>query len=64
MNNYCCSDLQYQLEQTCDIHDKYGCPDVVLIKEDNGDIGISIKDGGTSYLKIDYCPFCGSKLDE
>lgn len=26
--------------------------------------GVSILDGGTSYLLISYCPWCGSKLPE
>lgn len=26
------------------------------------EFGIIIQDGGTSYIKIKYCPFCGKKL--
>lgn len=60
--NYCCLDMEEQLELNTGNEDKYECSDTVLIKENNGDYGLSIKDGGTSYYVINYCPFCGSRL--
>ena len=40
----------------CDIHQsKYDFPEF-------DEYGILIKDGGTSYSTISYCPWCGTKL--
>lgn len=37
--------------------------DIILRMWENGEIGIPIHDGGSSMIKITYCPFCGSKLN-
>ena len=47
----------------CKIHgDAYECPDVMIVKEESKIYGIPIHDGGTSYITIDFCPWCGIKL--
>lgn len=38
------------------------CPDTVIYYY-GSDYGLPIRDGGSSYIKIDYCPFCGKKLN-
>jgi hypothetical protein len=50
----------------CDIHsDKYECPDsLVVYSRKYTEYGIIIHDGGTSYILIKYCPWCGAKLPE
>jgi len=40
----------------------YDNADIVIIKMDDGKIGLPIHDGGKSFITINYCPFCGSKL--
>ena len=50
----------------CDIHQsKYDCPDVLInyIPEFD-EYAIFIRDGGTSYSIISYCPWCGIKLPD
>ena len=49
----------------CDIHkDIYECPDVLIsYSEYNDEYGIIVHDGGSSSIAINYCPWCGSKLD-
>jgi hypothetical protein len=29
-----------------------------------GDYGIPVLDGGTSYIVLDFCPWCGAKLPQ
>lgn len=43
----------------------FDCPDVVIIYEPKFDeYGIPVKDGGSSYIIINFCPHCGLKLPE
>ena len=52
-----------QLAHRCDQHpDVHECPDVIVYQSDSGDFRIPIRDGGTSFLTITYCPWCGSPL--
>lgn len=41
--------------------DPWECPDVLFCKGERG-YGIPIRDGGNSYVRILYCPFCGKRL--
>lgn len=59
----CCVDMSSHLDQhlTCeDGHDAWSC-DTTLVTADDG-IGILVRDGGSSYILIAYCPWCGVKL--
>lgn len=41
------------------------CPDALISTfSDNADYGIMIHDGGTSHIRIRFCPWCGGRLDE
>lgn len=40
----------------------YDNVDIILTKWDSGEVGFPIHDGGSSMIKIKYCPFCGTKL--
>lgn len=56
----CCRALEDALEFTCKTHaGPYECPDVVIVRTQRG-LGLPIHDGGTSFIEITYCPFCGS----
>ena len=51
---YCCSKMAFNLSKGIDTDpnkksDEYGLP---------------IQDGGTSFIKIKHCPWCGVKLPE
>jgi hypothetical protein len=63
---YCCTALQKRIEQRCDVHkDVFDCPDNLICYIDKIDeYGLIIHDGGSSYICISYCPFCGSKLPD
>lgn len=55
--------MQSALTVSCEQLDQYHCPDVLIIYHEVFDeYGISIKDGGTAYSLINFCPYCGTKL--
>ena len=61
----CCSDMEAHLQWKCDQHsDPDDCPDCIVRFYRNGQYGIPIHDGGSSYIRIDYCPWCGASLHD
>tara|TARA_Y100000034_G_scaffold121644_2_gene166140 strand:+ start:3797 stop:4420 length:624 start_codon:yes stop_codon:yes gene_type:complete len=59
---YCCSYLKSHLEAKCAQHDDpWECPDYTLVNV-NGLVGIPVRDGGSSFIQIDHCPWCGSPI--
>jgi hypothetical protein len=63
---HCCDEMDKALNHSCEQHkDPWDCPDTVLIyHEPFNEYGIPIRDGGMSYLIIDHCPWCGTRLAE
>lgn len=61
---FCCSRMMWCLTQKCKKHNKWACPDILLTRNKDGTIGLIIHDGGTSSIKINYCPWCGAELKE
>jgi len=67
---YCCEDLAEHVSSRCEKHDAYECPDKVIINIKRGDelrgyecgYGLPIHDGGSSYIEIKFCPWCGADL--
>lgn len=55
----------YHLNFKCDIHkDAFECPDNIIYHSKKLDTtGIIIHDGGTSFIEINYCPWCGKNLN-
>jgi hypothetical protein len=64
--DHCCQRMVDEVGHTCDEHsDAFDCPDSLILYESRFDeYGIIIHDGGTSYVTIAFCPFCGTKLPE
>ena len=60
---YCCSDLVHHVTAKCDKHDDWECPDKVIVATKSG-YGLPIRDGGSSFIQINFCPFCGTNLSE
>ncbi len=54
------------LQFDCDEHsDPFACADALLVyNEVMNEYGIVIHDGTASYLLIDRCPWCGTRLPE
>lgn len=62
ISDFPCIHMAYYSTMVCnDHHDFFECPDMTIVK-DGGEYGIPVRDGGASYIKIDYCPWCGVKL--
>jgi uncharacterized C2H2 Zn-finger protein len=61
---FCCNDMYYYTHFHCDEHNNiFKCPDCILIYEkQKRTYGIIIHDGGESFIKINYCPWCGATL--
>ncbi len=63
MSDECCSRMEHDLHQQCDEHpDRFDCPDSLITKNKSG-YGLIVHDGGHSYIKISYCPWCGTKIE-
>lgn len=71
MKTYCCKAFEQQVVQpACKHHTKMVCPDHIIV--DNGlpinswdtRYILPVKDGGESFYRIHYCPFCGKNLEE
>ena len=61
----CCETMRHYVEMTCEQHpDPQDCPDIVVRKYSNGDYGIPVRDGGSSYIRILNCPWCRTELPE
>lgn len=60
---YCCNSLKYYSILKCDLHQyPCECPDVLIHKQENL-TGLYIHDGGSSFILINYCPWCGTKTN-
>lgn len=60
---YCCEQMKSHVEYKCEIHESpFDCPDNLIYHSPNDIFGLIIHDGSSSYVIIDYCPFCGKKL--
>ncbi len=54
--------MEAHTKHDCVIHKHaWQCPDVTIIKYKKG-FGIPVRDGGSSFILIQYCPWCGKKL--
>lgn len=62
---HCCERMEYDLNQKCDHHPiRTDCPDMLIyLNNKNNEYGLIIHDGGSSYIKINYCPWCGASLN-
>ncbi|MBM4026788.1 MAG: hypothetical protein FJ280_15490 [Planctomycetes bacterium] len=58
--------MRDQVEHKCgQCEDSFACPDALIYYDLKFDeYGIIVHDGGESYVTIDFCPFCGSKLPQ
>lgn len=63
---YCCEIMKGEIERRCSQHpDIFACPDNLIVHyEDRNTYGIIIHDGGPSFIRIKFCPWCGRELSE
>ncbi len=64
--DYCCKQMKRNVEYRCDEHPSpFDCPDNLIIYIEKFDeFGLIIHDGGSSFLVIQFCPWCGAELPE
>ena len=64
MKKYCCQRLKETVEFECKEHDDpFDCPDnLIYFSSKSKEYGLIIHDGGSSFITILYCPFCGESL--
>lgn len=62
----CCDMMRSQFTHECEQHpDPFECPDVLVVYVPKYDeFGLPIHDGGSSYLLIRHCPWCGTSLPD
>lgn len=61
----CCNQMRRSLEFECANHDSpFDCPDQLIWQGNDGRHGLIVRDGGSSYVSIFFCPWCGSDLRE
>ena len=63
---HCCERMEEHLKFDCSQHkDVFECPDALIYYSARFDeYGLIMHDGGTSYIIIEYCPWCGAKMPE
>ncbi|WP_080516697.1 DUF6980 family protein [Teredinibacter turnerae] len=60
--NFPCVHIAYHVTAgLADNIDPWDDPDIVLVKTSHG-YGIPIRDGGSSMIKVENCPWCGIKI--
>jgi hypothetical protein len=61
---YPCVHLAYYGMLDCEIHtDPRDCPDVLVIRDERRQtFGLPVRDGGSSVVKIRFCPWCGIEI--
>lgn len=57
--------MKYHIEYKCDIHkDPFDCPDKIInYSKKTETCGIIIHDGGSSFIEIKFCPWCGENIN-
>ncbi|WP_425499857.1 DUF6980 family protein [Cerasicoccus fimbriatus] len=61
---HCCDEMDAAVSHNCSEHpNPYDCPDRTIIHlERQNAYGLIMHDGGSSYVEIAFCPFCGAQL--
>jgi len=57
----CCAMMHTHSTRRCDCDNDFDCPDVLVLR--GGDVfALPIRDGGNSFVSINYCPWCGARV--
>ena len=64
-NGFCCDSMRCHSTLTCTVHDHpRDCPDVLVLWSPGHGAGLPVRDGGASFVIIQYCPWCGKNIKE
>lgn len=63
---HCCEAMTRQVELQCEQHpDRFDCGDALIHHSPRyREYGIIVHDGGCSFSRIQFCPWCGHRLPE
>ncbi|HQU82415.1 MAG TPA: hypothetical protein PKY59_04785 [Pyrinomonadaceae bacterium] len=63
-SEHCCELMKTRTEFVCEKHESpFDCADsLIYYSKRFNEYGLIIHDSGSSFIKIDFCPFCGKKL--
>lgn len=66
MTSHCCETMNNRVNVSCDRHDDVtACPDALVgFIAKFQEYGLIVHDGGTSSVRIHFCPWCGQRLPE
>ena len=66
MAAHCCQRMQEAVDYVCDQHpDRFDCPDCLIYHGPRSqEFGLIIHDGGGSFVRIRFCPWCGKELPQ
>lgn len=66
MDGHCCEEMRRQVTRVCEQHPvRFDCPDcLVHYRENCHEYGLIVHDGGSSFILIHYCPWCGACLSD
>lgn len=65
---HCCNQFKINVEIECEAHlDCWDCPEATIVySKKNKEFGLPVRDGleceATSFIKINYCPWCGTEV--
>ncbi|MGH3035219.1 MAG: DUF6980 family protein [Gaiellaceae bacterium] len=64
MKQHCCEAMARAVEVECETHpDRFDCPDALVYWSTRfEEYGLIVHDGGSSYVMIAVCPWCGARL--
>jgi hypothetical protein len=63
MSQHCCNRLADAVQFDCEMHSNpFECPDALVLRGSSGEYGLVVHDGGSSYVQISHCPWCGARL--
>jgi hypothetical protein len=64
-SRFCCAVMRDHSTLSCGIHlDPLECPDVLVTWSEVHGPGLPVRDGGSSFIVINHCPWCGSRISE
>ncbi|MFN7138659.1 MAG: DUF6980 family protein [Limisphaerales bacterium] len=64
MKTQCCTRMAEAITSSCELHpDRFNCPDALIhYSPRSRGYGIIVHDGGSSFVTITFCPWCGTPL--
>jgi hypothetical protein len=64
LDKHCCERMNEIISFQCEMHSHpFECPDhLIHYSAKSNEYGLVIHDGGSSYVSISFCPWCGDRL--